>query len=210
MVKAFCVLDADVGSHLRQIELGGKSAYKWMRNEFHLACVERVSEEVAAGVHHYSELKEASRLYQSIVKSVPHLERVEKRVLAELDNEKNMGERYSLILCCALVLNSEAGHVILISDDQSAKKLFLSQFFENHPIGCLWTSWDFLFYLYLRHGPERLKREQMQVALRDLNLNIGVGRSDSVGQDMLITRLTEKTRRLDALDRVLYAGIEKF
>ena len=97
-------------------------------------------------------------------------------------------------------MSGEYRQVIFLTSELKATDLkrdgFLSSVFDTFPIGQIWSSLDFVLYLFLRHR-RRFPFREAEDALRDINSRIK-GRKEVVMQ-----RLTDYNRKLKQIEQAL-------
>ncbi len=219
--KIVCILDADAGSHLRDISLNRKSIYKLLEEEFLLMCVNRVNIEAEDGrTVRPDKLKEFARLYRNAYKTtqemVPDVDMYTIRHLTPLiggfwdypNAEQDAGERHSITLGYHLIRSGRENHFIFLSDDEKAREKFLNALFQTYPIGCLWSSWDLLLYLYVRYGGHTISHDEIIAALRTLNAVFDQGGSIVPPSEKLIKRFSFRVQQIKKIDDARRAGLD--
>jgi len=117
-----------------------------------------------------------------------------------LERDKDKGERHNCCVAFEAVMSGEYRQVIFLTSELKATDLkrdgFLSSVFDTFPIGQIWSSLDFVLYLFLRHR-RRFPFREAEDALRDINSRIK-GRKEVVMQ-----RLTDYNRKLKQIEQAL-------
>jgi hypothetical protein len=105
----------------------------------------------------------------------------------------NRGERFMCALGLYLTRKRITGHVVLLTDDLTARRGFIGWFEEHFRITKTWTSLDLLLYVYAITYPQ-WTMAQATVALKTINARMG-GPSAMVVMKRLLTyrRLLQKS-----------------
>ncbi len=94
-------------------------------------------------------------------------------------------------------MRQKYSQTIFLTDDIRANRDYVKHVFESFPLGVVWSSLDFVVYLFTKHR-NRIPLDQAINTLRDINAQDGlleVGKSAS--------RLTEYRSKLNYIDKVL-------
>lgn len=223
-MKPVCIVDTCSLIKLSDVQLARRSLHRWLWDEFEVRYSEAVLEEIRnhrrdMGRDHrrkwekyvwpYSAMTTCERtLFSSPTRRVetgrcPRCNQIiwrNRSFQPDLDNPQDRGERHN---CCVSLNIVRDGNfrrqVIYLTDDQRAIRDYVSSVFETFPLGTIWSSLDFVLYLFVRHQP-RIVFDEVLTALRDVNAK-GVG---SNGQpSKLARRLTIYQERAEHINRVL-------
>ena len=203
MKLVLCVVDTCSLIHMRDIQIAQKDLRLWLWGEF---CV-KVSEEICNEIQkHKVRAKGGIRSKCNKAKwefkvSVGTIEEAFLEPFGfDVESTKNRGERHNCCVALDAVMRGEHRHVIFLTDELKAidpnRKGPMQRIFEEFPIGCIWSSLDFILYLFIRHR-RRFPKHLAEAALHTVNACIG-GRWE-VAQK----RLVEYNRRLRQIDNTL-------
>ena len=118
----------------------------------------------------------------------------------DIEGNKNRGELHNCCVALEGVLSNKHRQVIFLTDElhstNPCKKGFIYCIFDTYPIGKIWSSLDFILYLFLRHRKDFPLHEARDV-LRDVNLRM-CGK-----EDIVQSRLLDFENKLKQIDRTL-------
>ena len=95
--------------------------------------------------------------------------------------------------------------VIFLTDDVRAVRDYVAPVFETFPLGHIWSSHDFVLYLFLRHR-RRISPKEAKAALRDVNAKAagsGFSGQSADAPQRWIRKLNVYHRKVDRIDQVI-------
>lgn len=138
------------------------------------------------------------KLNRSVAQLPEPLAKMEACFLGPLElyidpTDKNKGERKNCQVSLQLVIQRLACQVIFLTDElRIVRTGFIKHAFDAYPIGQVWSSLDFVLYLYLKH--KRFDYETAEAIIQDVNSMIG-----GKDEDML-NRLSVYLKRLGVIE----------
>ena len=207
MASIACVVDTSILRHWQSLELEGRPLEDWLWREFDVKASEVVLREVEMQRPYWkssSHFRKIERLVRESLFPVAQVDEVEKALLSDfvdknlINSPKSKGERHNVCVSVIAVEQCKFAHTIFLTDDLQAITGFIASAFNTYKAGCIWTSYDFILFLYLKHRRE-LPLLAAQNILRDLTANItGYPMPEEWKQ-----RLVEYWGRLGNLSRAL-------
>ena len=223
-MKPVCIADTSSLINLSDVQLARRSLHKWLWDEFEVRFSKAVLEEIGRHkkdmgrdgsrrqwekhVWSYNTIRTCERtLFSSLTRRVEvgRCRRCNQRIWREqrfkpdLDNPQDRGERHN---CCVSLNIVRDGNfrrqVIYMTDDQRAIRDYVRPVFDVFPLGTIWSSLDFVLYVFVRHRP-RIAFDEVLTTLRDVNAK-GVGGGQP---PTLVRRLTAYNERAKYINRVL-------
>lgn len=91
----------------------------------------------------------------------------ERSVEIDLTSDMDRGERHNCGVALDAVRRGEHRQVIYLTDDHNAIRKYVQPIFETFPLGCVWSSYDLILYLFVRHQ-RRITADEVKAAFRDL------------------------------------------
>jgi len=199
------------------VRFGNSTIYKWLWAEFEICYSSVVFEEIS---RHRNQI-EGRKNFQSYVRP-GHFSDCEKRFFGhaltrmvenkrclqchqivvrpesftpDLDSDDDRGERHN---CCVALDAFKTSHqqVIFLTDDFKAMKDYVNQLFDTIPMGVIWTSLDFVVYLFARYR-NRISLDETINVLRSINAQNNQDSSKAT------TRLTKYLERVAKIDRII-------
>lgn len=226
-MKSLCIVDTCSLIYMNDVQLARRPLHGWLLGEFEIHYSQTVLEEIKRHadkigsrhrweryVYPYPQAASCEKmlfgqpLKREIVSGTcrqckqPII--VEQQFEIDLERTEDQGERHNCCVALAAVRAAEGRQVIYITDDRRAIRDYVTPMFRVFPLGVVWTSLDFVTFLFFRHR-RRITLDDVKVALRDVNAN-GPTSETSQDRDRRIMRLTDYNRRVEQIDRVL-AGI---
>lgn len=201
-----CLPDTNSLIHMHDIDVVNKKLWEWLWEEFDV----RLSETIYNELHHPDKLmkKLCQKSIWNFRKQQRNLKNMEnvfvKHFNMNLNNRKNIGECHNCCIALDAVLSGTYNQVIFLTDELKGtdpkRDGSLFRVFDSFPIGKIWSSLDFVLYLFARHR-NRFHFQIAEVALNDINILIG-GKS-RYRNDVLTKRLRCYTRRLKEINETL-------
>ncbi len=113
---------------------------------------------------------------------------------ANLDDSKDRGERHNC--CVAISALRDYSQVIYLTDDHRAIRDYVSQLFNTIPLGVVWSSLDFVVYLFSKYR-NRISLNETIEALRSINAQDGA--IEPYKSASRLTKYITKTHKIDKL-----------
>lgn len=223
--KSLCVVDTCSLIYLSGIELVRRPLLRWLFDEFDVAYSQFVWEnEIQPRLDKMSKdrrlvqrkgkekvwsMASAAQYEQALFNPFSRLEQVgrcfkcgqatfdERLVKIDLDSDEDRGERHN----CGVALDAVRGgtyrQVIYLTDDYRAIRKYVQPIFETFPLGCVWSSYDLVSYLFVRHCG-RVTLEEVKAVFRDLTARAA---KEEQQQDMRAETLQIWQQRLGTYTR---------
>ncbi len=221
-MKALCIVDTCSLINLSEVQLARRSLHRWLWQEFEVRYSVAVWEEINRQRHKMGQ-DASRRRWDRYVWDYPTISTCERALFAsvprrveagmcrrcrqpiwreqvftpDLDTE-DRGERHNCCIALDIVRTGTYRQVIFLTDDQRAIPSYVTPVFETFPLGQIWSSLDFVLYLFVRHRP-RVSLDEVMAVLRDVNAR---GATDRESPKMT-RRLTIYQNRARRIDRVL-------
>ena len=194
---------------MRGIDIVNKKLWLWLWEEFDV----KLSKTICNELHDHHRLTEAG-MEKKCKDSIWSFERKSKLKQLEaifvqdfgikMHNRENQGECHNCCVALDAVLSGKYRQVIFLTDElrmtDQAREGSLWRVFDNLPIGKIWSSLDFVLYLFARHQ----KRFQFQIAedaIRDINARMGG--SEKKSNSSPTKRLMNYNNKLKKIDETL-------
>jgi len=231
--KPLCVVDACSLILLSEIELAGRSLHRWLWDEFNVRYSQAVWEEIKRHAAKMGrDAKAIKKNGEKYVKRLPTITSCENALFGppfyrriqirqcnkcrqpvfelrlfspDLASERDRGERHNCCTALNAVMRGEHKQVIFLTDDIHAIRDYVAPVFETFPLGHIWSSHDFVLYLFMRHR-ERIPQDKAKAVLRDVNAKVagsGFSGHSVNAQQKWIRRLREYHRKIERIDQVL-------
>jgi len=223
-MKPVCIVDTCSLINLSDVQLARRSLHRWLWDEFEVRFSEAVLDEIRRHqrdmgrnrrrdwgkyVYKYNTINTRERmLFSSLTRLVEagRCHRCNQTIWQEqsfepdLDNPQDKGERHNCCVSLHIVRNGNfRRQVIYLTDDQRAVRDYVRPVFDVFPLGTIWSSLDFVLYIFVRHRP-RILLQTVLATLRDVNAK-GVGSNNASSK--LTRRLTVYQKRAEHIDRLL-------
>jgi len=91
----------------------------------------------------------------------------ERTVIISLGSDEDRGERHNCGVALDAVRRGNYRQVVYLTDDHHAIQKYAQPVFDIFPLGCVWSSYDLVLYLFVRHC-DRMIAEDVEVVFRDL------------------------------------------
>jgi len=194
-MKPLCIVDTCSLVFLHDIQMGNRSLHRWLWGEFNVAYSEWVWNEVEDNLNRMGKDKNAiKRNGKEYIVTFPVISTYERALFGQdhhmkfeagrcsacnnpiiklqlysppLETLEDRGERHNLCLSLYEVIRTEYKQVIFLTDDYKARRKYVDTVFEDFPIGGIWTSLDFILFLFLRYR-DRIPLEVAENAIRDV------------------------------------------
>lgn len=232
-MKPLCIVDNSSLINLHDITVSNRSLHCWLWDEFNVTYSEAVWEEIRR--HFRSMGQDAKAIkkngdryiwdlptvdtYEWALFGQPIEREVEKGRCRQchrpvygkqlfdpdLTEERDRGERHN---CCAAlnaVTRGRYRQIIFLTDDYRAVRDYVEPMFGTFPLGTVWSSHDFVLYLFVRHR-QRFPRGEVENVLRDLTAHAaGSGFADhtQTAKQQWMRRLSAYYRKVEKIEQVL-------
>ena len=84
----------------------------------------------------------------------------------DLDSSEDRGERHNCCVALDAVIGDQR-QVVFLTDDSYAIRDYVAPVFDVFPLWYIWSSCDFILYLFLRHR-RHITQDTIRVALKDI------------------------------------------
>lgn len=177
-----CIPDTNSLIHMRNINVANKKLWLWLWEEFDV----RLSETICNELHDHSELTDQG-MENKCKKSVwsfrgqeSKLKKLEQAFVQhfniQLNGKKNQGECHNCCVALDAILSGSYRQVIFLTNELKTtdpkRNGSLFRVFDNFRIGEIWSSLDFVLYLFARHR-NRFRFQIAEGALKDINGRMG-------------------------------------
>lgn len=122
----------------------------------------------------------------------------EQKFSPDLTNPQDRGERHNCCVALDGVISGKFSRVIFLTDDFRAQRDYARPIFDKIPLGEIWSSLDFVTYLFTRYR-RRIPLDEMLSVLRDVNANNPT--DDDTSKP--VRRLTYYQDKVREIDRIL-------
>lgn len=174
-----CIPDTNSLINMSDIEVAKKDLRLWLWVEFDV----KLSPTICTEIQNHQDLAKGGiqkRCNKSVWNFTVRLDQLEKIFLQpfyhNLDSRKDRGERHNCCVALDAVSSGEYRQVIFLTDELKSTSCkrngFLFRVFDAFPIGRIWSSLDFVLYLFLRHR-NRFPFKIAQDVLRRINREVG-------------------------------------
>lgn len=205
-----CIPDTNALIHMRDIDVINNRLWKWLWKEFDV----KLSETICDELKDHSDLTDTGmenkckKSIWSFREKKSRLTKLEQVFVEQynikLDGRKNRGECHNCCVALDAVLSGEYRQIIFLTNELKTtdpdRDGSLFRVFNNIPIGKIWSSLDFVLYLFTRHR-NRFFREKAMDALKDINARIG-GKSQGKN-NVTAKRLNSYYKKLRSIDKAL-------
>lgn len=232
-MKPLCIVDTNSLIYLREITIRNRSLHRWLWDEFRVAYSRTVWDEIGRNLAKMGQdakaIKRDGERYVWPLPTVVTYERalfgqpIEREVEAgrcrkcgqlilkkqsfdpDLGVEKDRGERHNCCVALDVVMGGHYRQVVFLTDDYKAVRDYAYPVFQTFPLGSIWSSYDFILYLFVRHRP-RILQSEVKAALKDVTVHAaGSGFADHTqqAQQQWIQRLGAYYRKAEKIEQVL-------
>lgn len=175
---------------MRDIMVANKNLWLWLWEEFDV----KLSETICNELHDHSDLTDVgmeNKCKKSIWSFNEENSKFKKlemlfieRFNIKVYDRKNQGECHNCCVALDAILSGTYRQVIFLTDELKTtdpkREGSLFRVFDIIPLGKIWSSLDFVLYLFARHR-NRFRFQLAEGALRDINARIG-GKSQGKNQ----------------------------
>lgn len=194
--KPLCIVDTCSLIYLSGMELAKRSLHRWLFDEFEVVYSQFVWEaEIQPQLDRMGSdgrrlarrntgsqrvwQMTASQYEQALFDPFSRFEQVglcskcgqtilrERPIQIDLNSDTDRGERHNCGVALDAVRRGEYRQVIYLTDDHNAIRKYVQPVFETFPLGCVWSSYDLVLYLFVRHQ-KRMTADEVKMAFRDL------------------------------------------
>lgn len=223
-MKTLCIVDTCSLIYMSDVKLANKLLHKWLWDEFEVGYSQVVFDEINR--HKMTMIgNERRRNWSNYVFSHPTIATSERTLFGsvltrnieagtcklcrqpivgeqnftpDLTQPEDKGERHNCCVALEAVVSRKYLRVIFITDDFRAQRDYIIPIFEKFPLGEIWSSLDFVTYLFLRYR-NRIPLDEALSVLRDVNAKNPIGDNASKSA----RRLTSYQNKVTEIDRVL-------
>lgn len=223
-MKALCIVDTCSLINWQEVELGKRTLYSWLRDEFEVQYSRAVWDEIRQHRHQiesrvirrrgedfvweYSAISTCERalftpfisrtVEAGICRQCGQTIWREQAFTPDLTDTRDRGERYNCCIALDIVRTGTYRQVVFLTDDRRAIQSYVTPVFETFPLGQIWTSLDFVLYLFMRHR-SRIPLNEVMDVLRDVNAQAATGQESP----KIARRLTIYQKKAQRIDCVL-------
>ena len=232
-MRPLCIVDTCSLIYMSEIELAGKSLHQWLWAEFNVkyskAVWEEINQNAAKMGRDAKAIKKDGEKYVGRLSTITSCENAlfgppfyrsvrtglcdkcrrpifEPRSFSpNLASEQDRGERHNCCIALSAVMAGKHRQVIFLTDDVRAVRDYVAPVFETFPLGHIWSSHDFVLYLFLRHR-RRISPKEAKAALRDVNAKAagsGFSGQSADAPQRWIRKLNVYHRKVDRIDQVI-------
>ena len=228
-MKPLCIADTSSLIYLSEVELAGRSLHRWLWDEFKVRYSQAVWEEIQRHAAKMGrDARTIKRDGERYVWNLPRITTCEQAIFAPpfyrvievgrcrkcrrpfrerrrfeptLGVPEDEGERHNCCVALEAVLQGRYKQIIFLIDDHRAVRDYIAPILEVFPLGQVWSSLDFVLYLFLRHR-KRIPEATAKAALRDVNAGRLTTHTPEA-MERYRRQLREYYRRVERIDRVL-------
>jgi hypothetical protein len=232
-MKPLCIVDTSSLIHLREITIRNRSLHRWLWDEFRVAYSRTVWDEIGRNLAKMGRdakvIKRNGKEYVWPLPMAATYERIlfghpiEREVEAgrcrkcgqlilrrqsfepDLNVEEDRGERHNCCVALNAVMGGHYRQVIFLTDDYRAVRDYADPIFGAFPLGSVWSSYDFVLYLFVRHR-QRFPRAEVENVLRDVTAHTarsGFADHTQKAQQRWMRRLTVYHQKVEKIEQVL-------
>lgn len=232
-MKPLCIVDTNSLIYLSEITIRNRSLHRWLWDEFRVAYSRTVWDEIGRNLAKMGQdakvIKRDGDQHIWPLSTVVTYERTLFGQLMErevevgrcrkcgqpilrrqsfepnLDVEKDRGERHNCCVALNAVMEGRYRQVIFLTDDYRAVRDYADPIFGTFPLGSIWTSYDFVLYLFVRHR-QRFPRAEVENVLRDVTAHAassGFADHAQKAQQRWAQRLGAYYRKVERIEQVL-------
>lgn len=232
-MKPLCIIDTCSLIYLSEITVANRSLHHWLWDEFKVVYSAAVWDEIQHHLASMGrDKKRVKRVGEKSVWSLPTIAACEQALFVQpfereeetgfckqcrrpffdrrpfvpnLGTEEDKGERHNCCVALDAVMAGSHRQVIFLTDDRRAIRDYVAPVFEIFPLGHIWSSHDFVLYLFVRHR-QRFPRAEVEAVLRDVTAHAaGSGFADhtQAAQEQWMQRLGTYYRKVKKIELVL-------
>jgi len=234
--KPLCIVDTCSLIYMSEMELARRPLHRWLFDEFEVVYSQFVWEtEVQpqlgkmgkvgqmlrrrnAGAQKVWRMMGSMQYEQALFNPFSRVEQVgrcskcgqfilaERAVEINLESEEDRGERHNCGVALDAVRRGSHRQVVYLTDDHRAIRKYVQPIFETFPLGCIWSSYDLVLYLFVRYC-DRMIVEDVEVVFRNLTAK-AVNEEKQRGispetRQIWQQRLVTYTRKLERVAQVM-------
>lgn len=203
-----CIPDTNSLIHMRNIDVGNKKLWLWLWEEFDV----RLSETICNELHDHPELTDQG-MENKCKNSVwnfsgpkSRLKKLEQAFVQQfnlkVNDRENQGECHNCCVALDAILSGTHRQVIFLTNELKTtdpkRDGSLFRVFNNFRIGEIWSSLDFVLYLFARHR-NRFHFKIAEGALKDINGRMG----GKTRNDVPAERLRCYNKKLETINETL-------
>jgi len=232
--KTLCIADTCSLIYLSDIELMKKPLYSWLFNEFDVAysdfvwnkelkpqlgrLTDKIRKKLTRGGVNKPRLVNQSQ-EEALFGSFYRMEYVgvcsrcsqpiskHKLVNINLQSDTDRGERHNCVIALDTVRSGEHRQVIYLTDDYKAARNYVHPIFEIFPLGNVWSSYDFVLYLFVRYYFLRIHIDDIKKSLRDITAKaLGSAKAQGISKKTELIwqkRFITYSQKVDRIDQVM-------
>lgn len=232
-MKPLCIVDTNSLIYLSEITVGNRSLRRWLWDEFRVAYSRTVWDEIGRNLTKMGRdakaIKRDGERYVWPLPTIVTYERalfgqpIEREVEAgrcrkcgqlilkrqsfepDLNVEKDRGERHNCCVALNAVMGGRYRQVIFLTDDYRAVRDYANPMFATFPLGSVWSSYDFVLYLFVRHR-QRFPRAEVENVLRDVTAyaaRSGFADHTQKAQQRWVRRLRAYHQKVEKIEQAL-------
>ncbi len=232
-MRPLCVVDTSSLIYLSEIPVSNRPLHRWLWDEFevvyssavwaeirrHLKKMGRDAKAIKRNGKKYIWRLSRATMYEKALFGQPiereveagYCRKCEQLILRgqsfepNLEVEENKGERHNCCVALDAVIGGHYPQVIFLTDDYKAIRDYTDPVFKTFPLGSVWSSYDFVLYLFVRYR-RRFPRMEVEAVLRDITAHAaGSGFADHTqeAQERWRQRLVTYTRKVEKIEQVL-------
>lgn len=234
-MRPLCIADTNSLIWLSEVELADKSLPRWLWDEFNVKYSLAVWEEIRRHAEKMGrDARAVRRNGERYVWDLPTVTTCEWALFAPpfyrtiktgrcrecqraflkrqlftpcLDTHEDRGERHNCCVALDAVLEGSHKQVIFLTDDLRAVRDYVAPVFEIFPLGQIWSSLDFVLYLFMRHR-KHIPRATVEAALWDVSTAGLADHSREAGerQRHRLISYFQKAKRIDQVLAQIQGG----
>ena len=220
-MESLCLVDTSSLIYLSGIKLANKSLHKWLWEEFQVGYSQAVLEEIKRNKQKIDKADRKRKWQKYVIKyaTIKTTERVlfksplerefeagychhcrqqiyrSQKLTVNLATSEDRGERHNCCLALHVVMSGQYSQVIFLTDDDRARRYYVSSLFELFPIGKVWSSLDFVLYLFMRYRRHTSLNDVLDIFELLNTRSKGKARDESKTRRLRESR--EKARQID-------------
>lgn len=194
--KALCVVDTSALIHISGIKVADRSLIRWLQSEFEVKYSPAVWGEIQHHLKHFEEpdrkllnrtkerfiYRDSLDTCERILFGSPFYRQIQVGTCRQCRQpiyrdeqfdplqspEADRGERHNCCIALYLVKTGQSSQVIFLTDDFKSLPKYIKPVFETFPLGTIWSSFDLVLYLFIKHR-NRIPFQEAEDTLRNLS-----------------------------------------